>query len=95
MGRRQIKTCKPGDRPRSKETGDAAGGASDMNSYAVQLLLFPPTAFPELLTFQRGRLELTREIIMKQKLIIIALSGAITFPILPLMPKRPAWAKSS
>ena len=81
MGRRQIKTCEPGDRPRSKETGDAAGGASDMNSYAVQLLLFPSTAFPELLTFQRGRLELTREIIMKQKLIIIALSGAIAFPL--------------
>jgi hypothetical protein len=48
MGRRQIKTCEPGDRPRSKGTGDAAGGASEMNSAkSFNFCFTPPTAFPE------------------------------------------------
>ena len=81
MGRRQIKTCKPGDRPESKGTGDAAGGRIriHMNCIAVRILVFPPVTFPEFLTFQRGRLELTQETIMKRNLLTAALSGAIFF----------------
>jgi vitamin B12 transporter len=36
--------------------------------------------FPDLLSFQRGRLEFTQEIKMHQKIITIALFGAITLP---------------
>ena len=49
MGRRQIKTHEPGDRPVSKGTGDATGGRIriPMNSSAVRILVFLPVAFPE------------------------------------------------
>ncbi len=51
-----------------------------LNSFIVHILLFLPVVFPEFLTFQRGRSELTQETIMKQKLALIALSGVIVFP---------------
>lgn len=52
-----------------------------LNGIAVPILLFLPVVFPEFLTFQRGRLELIREPTMKQKLITVALSSAIAFPL--------------
>jgi len=50
------------------------------NGIAVRILVVLLTHTPELLTFQRGRLELTQEIIMKQKLAMIALFVATTIP---------------
>jgi len=47
---------------------------------AVGVLIFLPTVFPELLMFQRGRLELAREMIVKQKLTAIALFSAVAIP---------------
>ena len=47
----------------AKVTGDAAGGASAQDGRDRRpILLFLPVVFPEFLTFQRGRSELTREI---------------------------------
>lgn len=52
-----------------------------MNRIAVRILVFLPFTFPEFLTFQRGRSELTQETIMKRYLLTVALSGAISFSV--------------
>jgi hypothetical protein len=47
MGRRQIKTCEPGDRPGSKGTGDAAGGRIGIEQHNCSTPALLPAALPE------------------------------------------------
>ena len=76
MGRRQIKTCKPGYRPGST-LGSAAGGARTTGAFLFRLSV-TSAVFPVFILFQRGRLELTRENKMKQKQLFAALLCAVT-----------------